>query len=311
MKDTIVTKYRPTSFDAVLGNEAAVKALASAVRGPTCPHTFLFTGNSGIGKTTLARIIANEVNAFTNEIDAASKSGVDDTRKLVEACGYKPLELDGKKNVLYIIDECGSLSEKAWEPLLKLTEDPPSFLYICLATTEKHKIPDTIKTRAYTVALKPLKSGEIEDLLLTVAELEGWEVANGVFQAIVQASEGSARLALNILQAGHAAKDRNELSEIIAKVESENNSCIKLCQYLLKNGRNWREISKMMSDVDDPEEALVLMARYVSSAILRSEEAQVTEFSKLLHAFTRFSTFDSKINFVASITWYLYGNVIF
>src|ERR1700740_2465875 len=118
----LITKYRPQSFDECIGNEVCIKALTAAVRCDTRPHTYLFTGPTGVGKTTLARIIAKEVNAFISEMDAASNSGVDDTRKIVEITKFKPV--NEFPCCMIIIDECHALSKQAWQPLLKLTEEP-------------------------------------------------------------------------------------------------------------------------------------------------------------------------------------------
>jgi len=137
----LITRYRPISFNEVVGNTEIIKALADAVHSESCPHDYLFTGCAGIGKTSLARIIAKEINASINEVDAASHSSVEDTRLIVEASGFTSIML--QQNKMYIIDECHNLSRKAWEPLLKLIEDPPSSVFVSLCTTDPKNIPDT------------------------------------------------------------------------------------------------------------------------------------------------------------------------
>jgi DNA polymerase III gamma/tau subunit len=211
-----------------------------------------------------------------------------------------------------IVHNCGSLSDKAWEPLLKLVEEPPDFLYIALCTTETHKIPRTHLTRAYPVALKPLKAVEVEDLIATVAELEGWTVADGVFQAIVQAAGGSARLALNILQAGHNAKDRNELSQIILQVESDDNPAIKLISHLMRGQKNWKGVSQLLAEIDGNEEdAIIASANYIASRLVRSEEDQAKELYTMLRAFTETETWNKKIHYYTAIGKILWGQLPF
>lgn len=305
----LITKYRPSSFEEVLGNKACVSALADAVRSQSRPHFYLFLGSAGIGKTTLARIIGKEIDAFIEEIAGAIHSGVDDTKRIVELTQFKPVT--GKPTRLIIIDECHALSKKAWDPLLKLTEDPPPWLYICLSTTEVGSVPDTIKTRAYTVPLKKLKMPEIQDLVQTVSELENWTVANDVFMGICLAADGSARQSLSFLQAGHAAKDKNELSEIIARVESENNPAIKLCNFLMKGGANWRAITQLLNEIEDEEAAIFDMSRYLAGAMVKSEEQQAKEIYRMLRSFTETNTWDKRIHFYTAIGKILWGQMPF
>ena len=310
MSEQLITKYRPQSFDEVYGNELAIRSLKTALASDSRPHSYLFTGCSGIGKSTLAKILAKELDATVTQLDAASNSSVEDTRRLVEISGYKPIT--GKDNVVYIIEEAHNLSAKGFEPLLLLTENARPWLYIIFCTTEPAKIPQTIKTRSFHVNLKPLKPFDLTELISTVAELEKWSLAPDVLTGIIQASEGSARQALVVLQVGHECSSKEELSKIIETVESEEDPSAKLCQLLMKGSENWKQISKLLEEIQgNEEETLIRSCRYVAKAITRSDETQAAQFSKLLHAMTRFSTFDARVNLVAAITWYLFGNVIF
>lgn len=305
----LITKYRPVSFKEVLGNQQCVKALSEAIHSPSRPHAFLFTGSSGIGKTTLARIIASEIDASTLEIDAASHSGVDDIRSLVELSGFKPISI--QPNRLYIVDECHSLSKQAWQPLLKLLEDPPEYLYIALCTTELQKVPETVKTRCYPVALKPLKIREIEDLLLDVSEIEGWTVTPDTMNGIVHASDGSARKALSILQVGHTIQTRDELSKMIADVESDSSPVIELCLYLLKGGTNWKVISPLIEKIEDEEEAIFQMSRFFVSRMTKSEEEQAKQIYVFLRSISETNTWDKKTHFYSAIGKILWGQLPF
>ena len=310
MSEPLITRYRPKSFDEVIGNEAAVKNLAAAIKSDSHPHAFLFTGPSGVGKTTMARIIAKEVNASIMEIDASTNNGVEDSRRLSEFAHLRPVTEE--PNVLYIIDECHALSRDAWKPLLKLLEEPPSFAYFALCTTDPQKIPDTIITRCYPMALKSIKPPDIEDLIGVVAQLEGWEVTNDTFQAIVQAAEGSARRALSILQAGHACQNREELSTIIAGIDSDTNPAIELARFLIKGGRSWKQISSIMERIEDPEAAIRSMSSYIAGTLTKREETEAEEIYRMLRAFTDIGSYwDKKVLLYTAIGKILWGQVPF
>jgi DNA polymerase-3 subunit gamma/tau len=305
----IITKYRPIDFIEVIGNVEIVNALSAAVRGPNCPHAYLFTGSAGIGKTTLARIIAKEVKASILEIDAASHSSVDDTRLLVVASGFSSITL--QPNRLYIIDEAHNLSSKAWEPLLKLLEDPPHSIYIALCTTNPKNIPATITSRCYPVALRPIKSVELQDLLSVVAELEGWTIHNDIFMPMVMAAEGSARKALTILQAGHAAQSRDELSRIILEVDSDTDPATDLCKYLMSGKREWRTVSKLLSEIENPEEALQSVSRYLVGSMARSEDAQAHQIWIMLQMFLSDPSWDKKVQLWQAVGRIFWGTIPF
>jgi DNA polymerase III gamma/tau subunit len=210
-----------------------------------------------------------------------------------------------------IVHNCHNLSRKAWEPLLKLTEDPPNFLFIAFCTTDPQSVPDTIKTRSYKVPLKPLKSREIEDLLNTVAELEGWTIQNDVFQGIVNAASGSARQALTFLQAGHTLQSREELSKVISEVESDDDPMIKLCQYWLSGGRSWKAVSQLLEKVDDEDAAITNAARYLTGAMKRSEEPQAQEIYRMIRSFVETTTYDKKVHLYTAVGKVMWGQLPF
>lgn len=305
--EPLITKFRPITFDEVLGNQGPIKALREAVGREGRPHCYLFTGPPGIGKTTLARIVAKELDSSVTELDGGTSGGVADTRLICETAIYKPIT--GKARHMIIIDECQGLSKDAWKPLLKLLEDPPSYLYFALCTTEPEKVNAAIVTRCHPVRLKPLKRGEIEELLELVISIEKWEVDNDVFNAIVVASQGSARMSLSILEAGHSCVSREELSTIVSKVESENSPIIQLCQLLIKGNKEWKTISQLLEAVEEPEEAIAHACSYLARAMTRSEERQADNIWRIIQCLSENrAIWDKRIQLYAGIGKHLFGS---
>lgn len=302
MAEPLITKYRPQNFAELYGNETIVNALMRAIASESRPHAFLFTGPSGIGKTTTARIVATDLNAEILEIDAASNSGVDAMRSLVEQGSHMALSGAGQR--MFLIDEAHRLSRNSWDVLLKFLEEPPDHLYIALCTTEITKVPDTIVTRCYHVAFRPLKDNEIEDLLSVVSEAEGWTPTADVMLAVKQAGTGQPRKALSILQAVHDAPSREEVRRIIALTE-ETDALINLCRYLIKPKPQWQQIAEFLAKIDDAdyENASTLAGRYILTVLLAEKQMQRAHaLWALIDAFVfPAATYDKKLAFVAAI----------
>lgn len=303
--ETLLTKYRPENFAEVLGNEASVKALHEAIKQPSPPHAYLFTGPSGVGKTTLARIIAKSFDSDIQEIDAASNSGVDYTRQLVELSSYIPVT---GKSVMLILDECHMLSKAGWNPLLKLLEDTPKHFYFSLCTTELAKIPDAIKTRCYHVTLKPLKTNEIFDLVSTVASIEKWTVPYDVLSGITQAATGQPRKALTLLQAGRNVNRVDELQTVIANAEMQSEPLVALCKFLMQGGRDWPKIAELLEKLEDDDTSMIAATRYLTASIINSKsEESAKRIWALLDAVTfPRNGYDSKVSLVAAIGAWLW-----
>lgn len=146
-KESLAVKYRPKSFDDMTEQKAIRDILENQIRTKTFQHGYLFTGPAGTGKTTSARIFANMINEGKGnpiEVDAASNSGVDNIRQIIDDAKRKPLDAEYK---IFIVDECHSLSNGAWQALLKTLEEPPKFTIFIFCTTDPQKIPNTILSR--------------------------------------------------------------------------------------------------------------------------------------------------------------------
>ena len=309
---SLITKYRPIAFDEVLGNTVAVKALRDAVLSSSRHHAYLFTGPSGTGKTTLARIIAAHIDATIEEIDAASNSGVEDARRLVEASQYQPIL--STKNKLIIIDECHAMSKAAFQVLLKLIEEPPAYLYFALATTEVTKVPETIRTRCQHVMLKALKHDEMCEYVEMISQFEKWALAPGIADAIAVASTGSPRKALSILQQAHGVVNKSELAQVVAEVEKESAPVIELCRNFLLSGKpvkSWDQDAfyKILAQVEYDDDPCAIVAAYCSAASIRTGAFERSAaIWRIIDAFTfPRATFDKRTQFMAALGAFMFG----
>ena len=217
----LALKYRPQIFEDLIGQEIVSKSIFNSIKFNKIPNAYLFTGIRGIGKTTVARIIAKSLNCINGvenlcrsdlcencnsiinsnhidvlEMDAASKTGVDDVRDLIEFSKYAP---STAKYKIFIIDEVHMLSKQAFNALLKTLEEPPEYLKFIFATTEIKKIPVTVISRCQRYDLSRVKFDELFNYLKKIIKLEKGKLNDDVLKLITKISEGSVRDALSLL----------------------------------------------------------------------------------------------------------------
>ena len=197
---SLATKYRPKTFDEVIGQDSNIRILKKIIEQKAYTSAMIFGGSSGAGKTSTARIFANEVNQHKGspiEIDAASNSGVDNVREIIKSANERSLDSEYK---IFIIDEAHMLSNSAWNAFLKGIEEPPAFTIFIFCTTEKNKIPDTIKNRCQVFNFNKISPKVLEHRLLYVCQQEGFTNYQDACNYISKISNGQARDALANLE---------------------------------------------------------------------------------------------------------------
>jgi len=193
-------KYRPKNFKEVLGQDNIVELLENSIETNKVSHAYLFVGSRGTGKTTVARIFAKDIGVSINdlyEIDAASNRGIEDIKLLREGVRVSPFD---SKYKVYIIDEVHMLSKDAWGALLKTLEEPPKHVIFILATTELHKVPETIISRCQVFTFKKPTEKVLKKIIEEVAKKEGFELDAGSAELLAVLADGSFRDALGELQ---------------------------------------------------------------------------------------------------------------
>ncbi|GMO56566.1 MAG: hypothetical protein Ta2D_01650 [Rickettsiales bacterium] len=218
----LARKYRPLTFSELVGQDALVRTLENQIKLNKIHHAFILTGIRGIGKTTTARIIAKALNCSANshptitpclecehckaiansndpdviEFDAASNTGVEDARKIIDSTQYAPISSRYK---IFIIDEVHMLSKSAFNALLKTLEEPPPYIKFIFATTEIKKVPVTILSRCQKFNLRRLNFDETKNFIKGLCSKENFEIEDGASDILANFAEGSARDATSLL----------------------------------------------------------------------------------------------------------------
>ena len=298
MHITLYRKYRPSSFSEVSGENEIVKSLKLSLKNKSMAHAYLFSGPRGVGKTTIARLIAKGVNClnlkengepcnecknckainegrFSDliEIDAASNRSIDEIRSLKEKINYQPVE--GLKKV-YIIDEAHMLTKEAFNALLKTLEEPPAHVIFILATTELEKILPTIISRCQRYDFKPLDLEEMKAGLEHILKEENLSMADDVYPVIYENSSGSMRDSISILERLIVAANGKEINLKIAEdtLGVTPSSRIKIFLNKLLNENEYdiiNELESLANESFDIELFFKDLAKYCKNAIVTKE----------------------------------------
>ncbi|MFA5298363.1 MAG: AAA family ATPase [Lutibacter sp.] len=272
---SLYLKYRPKTLSEIAGNQQIVMTLKGMLKNKeTFPHVFLFHGMSGCGKTTLARIIASELECVENnliEIDTAQFRGIDTVRELRKNANFTPF---GGGVRVYIVDEVHKMTGDAQNALLKILEDTPARVYFILCTTDPQSLLPTVKGRCSQFQVQPLSDSEMRELLEKIVGLENDSVDDEVYNQIVQDSQGQPRNALQILEQVLNTPKKRRLA-IAQQAAVEQSESIALCRALIK-GDSWNKVKEILQGLktQEPESIRRVVLGYASSVLLNSDNVR-------------------------------------
>lgn len=281
-KESLAVKYRPKTFDDMTEQTAIKDILENQIKTKTFQHGYLFTGPAGTGKTTSARIFANMINAGKGnpiEVDAASNSGVDNIRQIIEDAKRKPLDAEYK---IFIVDECHSLSNGAWQALLKTLEEPPKFTIFIFCTTDPQKIPNTILSRVQRYNFQKISNKGIIERLSNILIMESEEATecgcDGAYdwnteaiEYIAKVSNGGMRDAITLMDKCLSLSPDLTLENVLQTIGGEDYSTFILFLTALQNKEKGTAITTIENIYDAGKDVKQFMKDF-SKFILEVEK---------------------------------------
>lgn len=297
----LTEKYRPKSLNEVVGNESVVRSIGALVDQKKLPHAILLSGDTGCGKTTLARIIGTVLGAYQEEefyeMDTAHFGGIEMVRELRKNMRYGPKR--GHSRV-WLIDEAHKLSNAAQNGLLKALEDPPPHVYFILATTDPQKLLPTLRGRCHHWAVEKLSEKLLHRHLKSICKKEGINVPRKVLFQIVEKSGGHVRDALTIL--GKVIYlDEDEMEAAAENYSTTTAASIDLCRALIKE-RPWKEITQIINDLkkENAEDVRRHVLGYCDSILSKGEDPNAY---LVMSSFAEHNTYDIGMIAIRLAAW--------
>ena len=296
----LAVKVRPKTLDGVFGNVSAIKALENLLKVDEKPHVYLFQGESGCGKTTLARIMANEFGCFgigLVEMNGANDRGIDSARSIEEQSRFRPLS--GENRGL-ILDECHMLTREAQGALLKVLEDVPEYQYYFLCTTDPQKMLKAIRTRCDVVEVKPLNDDDMWELLCSVVKDNDCKVSDDVLNKILVAAEGCPRVAITLLE--HVAGlDEDQADGAVKSYTGDNAETFALCKALIDQKISWSGFVKIYKGISlEPEKIRYMILGYLKTCLLNGGQKRFADMIEIMSE----NTYDGKEAKLISLLYY-------
>lgn len=264
-------RYRPKEFSDIIGNKRTKGILESFVINPERPHSYLFYGETGCGKTTFARILANSLGCEKGdlfEFNISNNRGIDTAREIIRHAPIKPMF--GKIKVI-LLDEAHKATSEFQNALLKLLEEPPYHLYFVLCTTEPEKLIKTVRNRCTKFKVNKLTSKGMRRLLENVLKKEKKDLSKDAVEVLIEKADGIPREALILLDEIINITDKKEQIKIITLTEKEKKLGIDLCRELYAK-KSWSKISSILSELeDDPEMVRRMVLGYFTKVLLNKD----------------------------------------
>lgn len=272
-------KYRPQSFGEMIGNDAVISSLQSMIETKKLPHTLLFSGQSGTGKTTLARIVAKELGCAESDVMEMNMSsqelrGIGGVQSIINMLGYK--SLSGSPRVI-ILDECDNITSDAQKLLKKPLEDTYEHIYFCLCTTRPEKLVRDIITRATQLELELVNSRTLGRYLRNIADKEGQQLDTSLAQKIADKAEGSTRKAMVFLDQVLKVEEGKREKLLSSITAEENTEAIDLCRALLKK-EPWQKVASILKSLkSDAESTRYVVLAYMNSVLLSQASSRACQ----------------------------------
>lgn len=265
-------KYRPKTLDEVVGQPEAVGVLSKLLKKKEVPHTLLLSGPSGVGKTTIARILRDELDCSETdfcEINAANERGIDKVRDIDGKMRLSPLMGSCR---IYLYDECHRLTSDAQTALLKMLEDTPPHVYFFLCTTDPKELLPTIRSRCTEVKLRSLTHKEVCTVVRDVISIETGEPEGDlgeVIEKIAELAGGGARKALVLLHQVWNLGSIEEQLEALQKADTEK-AAVDLARALVDGGNTWKQVAAILKGLadEDPEQIRRAVLGYATAVLL-------------------------------------------
>ena len=248
-------KYRPTSLDEIIGQDSVVRSLESLIKAKTRPHAYFFFGQFGVGKTSLARILAKEFGCADSgliELDSGTAGNVDNLRNLLEMMQYAPLQGAAK---FLVLDECHALRKESWSALLKSVEEASDHAYYVFCTTEIVKIPPTLESRCHKYVLRPVPKQLLTEYAGIIAENEGFNLPKGSLDIVAREAQGSVRKLLVNLSQIRAAQTLDEVRELlVSATDDEFAPTNQLARLLCDSEKSWSKYAPILKKIEEKGE---------------------------------------------------------
>ncbi len=269
---TLQNDYRPDSFDNFIGNKTLVKNLQTMIENEKLPNAILFSGESRCGKTTLARILASELNCSSHDLyeyNSSNTRGIDTAREIINSLQYKPFNGSVK---FYILDETHMTTKDFQNAMLKAIEEPPSYVHFILCTTDPGKLITTIRKRCTHFTVSRLSDKEMLMLLRKISRAEEIKFDKEIYEMIIEQTEGCPGDAVKILDKIRDIDDNELIIECIKEDSIDEAEVIDLCRALL-DGKSWSKIAPILKGIKtEPETVRRAVLGYMSAVLLNNNK---------------------------------------